>query len=146
MNDTDRLIEKSIQEYQSDPEFVAEGLALKVTEQMLELLERKGLSQTWLAESMKVSRAHISRILNTPPNMTFLTLSRIAIALGVTPDVELDSRAGRPQCTGSSAVEDAVLDNLAMSVARSGTTASLHFAVQPAKIQNREGVRVYAAS
>ena len=78
-------------EYANDPEYVAEGLAIKVTEEMLECLELKGVSQSWLADQMGVSRAHISRILNARPNMTLLTIAKIAVALGVKPDVCLDS-------------------------------------------------------
>ncbi len=80
-------------ELKNDPEFIAEALALKVTEEMLEILEEKGKSQSWLGEKMGVSRAHISKILNAPPNMTFLTLAKIAAALEVEPDILLNSGA-----------------------------------------------------
>ena len=91
----ERTLETYAQEYADDPEFVAEGLAIKVTEEMLECLEQRNLSQSWLAEQMGVSRAHISRILNARPNMTLLTISKIAVALGVQPDVCLDTEPWR---------------------------------------------------
>ncbi len=68
--DPQPMLDQYAQEYASDPEYVAEGLAIKVTEEMLECLELKGLNQTWLADQMGVSRAHVSRILNAKPNMT----------------------------------------------------------------------------
>lgn len=91
----ERTLETYAQEYANDPEFIAEGLAIKVTEEMLGCLERKNLNQSWLAEQMGVSRAHVSRILNARPNMTLLTISKIAVALGVKPDVYLDTEPWR---------------------------------------------------
>jgi transcriptional regulator with XRE-family HTH domain len=82
-------------DYSSDPEFVAEGLALKLTEEMLECLEQKNKNQSWLADQMRVSRAHVSSILNARPNMTLLTIAKIAVALGVKPDVCLDTEPWR---------------------------------------------------
>lgn len=90
-NNLDRTLERYVHEYANDPEFIAEGLAIKVTDEMLECLEQQGLSQSWLAEKMGVSRALISRILNAPPNMTLLTIAKIAVALGTTPDVCLNA-------------------------------------------------------
>jgi transcriptional regulator with XRE-family HTH domain len=89
-DDTKWTFEASLQQYENDPEFVAEGLAIGFVEEMLECLEKRGLTQSWLAEQMGVSRAHVSRILNARPNMTLLTIAKIAIALGVKPDVVLD--------------------------------------------------------
>ena len=102
--DLDRTLERYAQEYANDPEFIAEGLAVKVTEQLAVLLEEKGLTQSWLAQQMGVSRAHVSRILNAPPNMTLLTIARIAVALGVKPEVLLNAEptefpAGRNTAT-----------------------------------------------
>jgi transcriptional regulator with XRE-family HTH domain len=94
-HDSEGMLGRYTKEYASDPEFVAEGLAIKVTEEMLECLELKGLNQSWLADRMGVSRAHVSRILNAKPNMTLLTIAKIAVALNVKPDVCLDSESWR---------------------------------------------------
>ena len=96
-DDTKWTFEASLQQYENDPEFVAEGLAIGFVEDMLECLEKRGLSQSWLAEQMGVSRAHVSRILNARPNMTLLTIAKIAIALGVKPDVVLDTSKDKHQ-------------------------------------------------
>jgi transcriptional regulator with XRE-family HTH domain len=101
-NDAKLKLERYAEEYANDPEFVAEGLSMKVVELMLKLLNTKGLNQSWLAKEMGVSRAHISKILNAQPNMTFLTFSKIAIALGVEPDVDFKSKpGGQPKSTDS---------------------------------------------
>ena len=94
-HDSEGMLDRYANEYANDPEYVAEGLAIKVTEEMLECLELKGLNQSWLADQMGVSRAHVSRILNARPNMTLLTIAKIAVALNVRPEVCLDSEPWR---------------------------------------------------
>lgn len=94
-HDLNMTLERYAQDYANDPEFIAEGLSIKVIEEMLECLEQRNLSQSWLAQKMGVSRAHISRILSAPPNMTLLTIAKIAVALGVTPDVCLNAKSRR---------------------------------------------------
>lgn len=103
--DVDMTLERYAQEYANDPEFIAEGLSIKVTEEMLECLEQKNLSQSWLAQQMGVSRAHVSRILNAPPNMTLLTIAKIAVALGVRPDVCLNAESRRLSSAVPAAVD-----------------------------------------
>jgi plasmid maintenance system antidote protein VapI len=90
-HDVEFTLEKYTNEYAEDPEFIAEGLAIKITEEMLEILDNMERNQSWLAEKMDVSRSHVSRILNARPNMTLLTIAKIAIALNVKPDVCLDT-------------------------------------------------------
>jgi plasmid maintenance system antidote protein VapI len=96
-DDAESISEAFAKQYENDPEFVAEGLAISFVEDMLECLEKKDLNQSWLAEQMGVSRAHVSRILNARPNMTLLTIAKIAIALGVKPDVVLDTSKDKHQ-------------------------------------------------
>jgi len=130
-HDSEGMLERYTKEYASDPEFVAEGLAIKVTEEMLECLEQKGFNQSWLADHMGVSRAHVSRILNARPNMTLLTIAKIAVALNVKPDVCLDSESWRfnwgspmpPKACVSAAVEPALTLAPAIVSACSGTFA-----------------------
>jgi plasmid maintenance system antidote protein VapI len=96
-NEISLKLESDIQEFANDPAFMAEGLSIKIVEELLESLERKGLNQSWLAQQMGVSRAHISKILNAQPNMTLLTIAKIAVALGVEPDVSLNPKSGKKQ-------------------------------------------------
>jgi plasmid maintenance system antidote protein VapI len=127
--DPELMLDRYAREYANDPEYVAEGLAIKVTEEMLECLDLKGLNQSWLAEQMGVSRAHVSRILNARPNMTLLTIAKIAVALNVKPDVCLDSESWRlnwsnptPQKASVSAAGEVELP-LAPALASAGSGA-----------------------
>ncbi|MBI4330131.1 MAG: helix-turn-helix domain-containing protein [Chloroflexi bacterium] len=85
-------LERDIRELEKHPDFIAEGLAIGVIEEMLRILQERGLSRSWLAKQMGVSRSSVSRMMNAPPNMTLLTIARIALALGTTPDVSLNAK------------------------------------------------------
>ena len=103
----DLRLERLARDYERDPEFVAEKLSIRVIEDTLRLLEERGLSQSWLAERMGVSRAYVSRILNAPPNITLLTIARIAVALGTMPGVSLNT-ASRPTTAASGDVANSL--------------------------------------
>ena len=79
-----------IHTYANDPQAVAEGMAIDVTDECLAALATRGLTQTWLAGEMGVSRARVSHIFSAPPNFTFESLARLALALNLTPKVILD--------------------------------------------------------
>ena len=113
-----------ITNYQNDPEFIADSWAIGVTEEVLASLEQMGESQTWLATKLGVSRARVSSLLNAPPNMTFLTLAKLVVAIGEVreivfrPNGDMELRggeAGQAFVPGPSAHEDlmttAALDN-----------------------------------
>ncbi len=85
------VLDEYIEEYELEPDYVAEGLALEFIENVLEIMRAKGMSQSHLAEAVGVSRSHISRIFNAPPNLALRTIARIAIALGATPYLVLKS-------------------------------------------------------
>jgi len=105
-----RYVEREINDYERSPKFVAEGLALTVAEQVAELLQERGMNQTELAGAMGVSRSHVSSILTAPPNMTLLTLARLGIALNVVVHVGL--RATDPISVSAakpSLMEDAII-------------------------------------
>ncbi len=90
-NQNEFRLERDLKEYANDPEFIADYLAVDIIEQLLALLKKKGLTQTWLADNMGVSKAHISKLLNAPSNMTLSTIAKMATALGVNPEVKLDA-------------------------------------------------------
>ena len=56
--------------FEKDPDFVAERLALDVTEEAIQLMEEKGITRAELAELMDVSRPYATRVLHAPPNLT----------------------------------------------------------------------------
>ena len=107
-NKFEGYLDDAIKKYENDPEFIAEGLALKVTEEMLAILEKKGKNQSWLAEEMGVTRAHISKIMNARPNMTLLTIARIAVALSTKPEISINS----PAPSIATKVRASVLDDI----------------------------------
>ena len=86
----DRTLERYAIEYGTDPEFLAEGLAIHITDQLVEVLRERSISRSELARKMGVSRAHVSKILSAPPNLTLLSLCKMAAALGLNPAVTLD--------------------------------------------------------
>jgi transcriptional regulator with XRE-family HTH domain len=75
--------------YQNDPDYVAEGLAIAVTEQALGLMRNRRMTQMQLAENMGVSRGYVSRIFNAPPNLTLRSIAQLAIALGTRPQISI---------------------------------------------------------
>jgi ribosome-binding protein aMBF1 (putative translation factor) len=79
------------QKYEDDPDFIAEGLALGVTEEAAEIMERQGISRAELAARMGVSRAYVTQLLNARPNLTLRSLAQLAIALQTKLSIHLDT-------------------------------------------------------
>lgn len=77
------------EKYKDDPDFVAEGLALKVTEDAIEIMQKQGISRAELASRMGVSRAHVTQVLNAHPNLTLRSIAQLATALHTKPSVRL---------------------------------------------------------
>lgn len=81
------------QKYEKEnPEFVAEGLATETIEEVLAHLKGEK-TQQWLADKMGVHRQQVSRWLNAPTNLTYLSAARMAVALGLKPRFLLNSEA-----------------------------------------------------
>lgn len=125
----ERPLERWVLEYEHDPEFIADGLAADVIEDALRLLQEEGHTQTWLANNMGVSRAHVSRLFNAPPNLTLLSIARLGVALGVKPKVLLDSEnvyiAQFPPTGGEMAMYEDFKTDVAISRARADSSWSL---------------------
>lgn len=85
------MLEQYFVKYEKDPEFVAEGLSIGIIENALQVMKQKGISRADLAREMGVPKSQISRIFNAPPNLTLLSIARIAVALGVEPKALLDT-------------------------------------------------------
>lgn len=81
--------DSDVEQYERDPEFVAERMAIQLVEEALKLMEHEGTSRAELARRMQVKPAYVSRILNAPPNMTLRTIAELAIALNTRPHVSL---------------------------------------------------------
>lgn len=84
-------LEQWAREYGEDPEYLAEGAANEVVESALSSLAEKGKTLTWLGAEMGVSKQRVSYMLNTTPNFTFVSLFKLAKALGVKARVIFDS-------------------------------------------------------
>ena len=82
-------LDDAFSELAHDPEFVANGLALAIAEDVVQSMEDLGVSNAELARRMGVSRSYVTRVLDAPPNLTLLSISKVALALGLTPEVRL---------------------------------------------------------
>jgi len=85
------VLAKYYEKYESDPDFLAESLSIVIIENALKVMKLKGISRADLAREMGVPKSQISRIFNAPPNLTLLTIARIAVALGVEPRALLET-------------------------------------------------------
>ncbi len=80
-------MDESVRKYDQDPDYVAELVALLIMEEAVRSMEAQGITRAQLAQRMGVSRAHVSRLFNAPPNLTLESIARLAIALGMRPRV-----------------------------------------------------------
>ena len=96
--------------YRDDPDFVLEGLIIELTDQIVVSMQEQGVSRAELAERLGVSRAYITKVLNGHGNMTLRTLVRLALALGMAPEVSLvpvDAEADEKPAPAADQVEAA---------------------------------------
>ncbi|ASN68820.1 hypothetical protein 7AX3_78 [uncultured Caudovirales phage] len=68
----------------------SEELTFDVTEEILIIMEDKGITKKDLADKLGKSKAYISQLLSGSKNMTLRTLSDLCFALGVKPSVGFD--------------------------------------------------------
>lgn len=132
----DNYVSSAIANYQDDPEFVANGWAIGTAEEVLRRLETRGEPQVWLATKLGVSRARVSYLLSAQPNMTYLTVAKLAVAIGgisqivlsVNGDVEFRSEAETaPYQPSPSASEDRVISAMSGGIDAQNTTPGLVF-------------------
>ncbi len=83
------MLQRYYIKYQQNPEFLAEGLSIAIIENALKVMKQKGINRADLAREMGVPKSQVSRIFNAPPNLTLLSIARIAVALGVEPQALL---------------------------------------------------------
>ena len=76
------LLDRWVEEWDRDPDYLVEGVLLAATERICELMDKHGISRAELARRLGKSRAYVTRVLNGQPNMTLKTLTQIAVALG----------------------------------------------------------------
>ncbi len=83
------MLARCYEKYGRDPDFLAESLSIAIIENALKVMKLKGISRADLAREMGVPKSQVSRIFNAPPNLTLLSIARIAVALGVEPQALL---------------------------------------------------------
>ena len=66
---------------ENDPRFVAEEMKLAFADDLVLLLEARGLKRTELAEKLGTNRGYVTRVLNTEYNLSIETMAKIALAL-----------------------------------------------------------------
>ena len=77
------MLDKYWDVYKDDAEFIAEGLALSITEQALTIMKAQDISKSELARRMSVSRPQVSRLFKAAPNLTLVSVARLASALNM---------------------------------------------------------------
>lgn len=88
------LLDTYLDEHSDDPELIAESLAIDLMEDAVRLLQEKGISRSDLSGLMNVSRGYVTRLLNSPPNLTLMSVARLSVALNAKPYIGL--MAGEP--------------------------------------------------
>lgn len=102
---------EQIAKYQDDPEFITHGILDDVTDVLCGEMDARGISRAELARKMGVSRAYVTRFLNTPLNTRVETIVRFAQAVGLDVKVELvdksapAARSGPARSTPSTGVQ-----------------------------------------
>lgn len=81
------MIENWFQQYEGDPEFEFDLLAIDIGERIVERMEQLKMTRTELAETIGVSKARISQILSGHDNLTLKSL--VAVANGIESRIEL---------------------------------------------------------
>lgn len=103
-------LDKYVEEYEHDADYIAEGLALRLVEQAISIMGEKGISRSDLASLMGVSRSHITRMFNAPPNLTLRSVAQLAGALGVKAELKftLPSSATREESAAATQKDEEV--------------------------------------
>ena len=86
------LLDTYLDEHSDDPELIAESLAIDLMEDAIRLLQEKGISRSDLSGLMNVSRGYVTRLLNSPPNLTLMSVARLSVALNAKPYIGLMAR------------------------------------------------------
>ncbi len=89
---TPGLLDTYLDEHSDDPELIAESLAIDLMEDAVRLLQEKDISRSDLSGLMNVSRGYVTRLLNSPPNLTLMSVARLSVALNAKPYIGLMAR------------------------------------------------------
>lgn len=76
-----------IDKYKDDPEYIAEGMLLEISEQFLGAMESQGINRSQLAEKLGCSNAYVTKLFNGSENLTIKKAVQIANVLGAMLDI-----------------------------------------------------------
>ena len=92
MKNTEKWFGELLDFYKDDFEFRLEELVFELTEQISQKLKEKKISRKKFAETLEISPAAVSKILNGNPNFTIRTLLTMADALKTDLSVEFKEK------------------------------------------------------
>ena len=81
------MIDSWIKQYEGDPDFEFDLLAIDIGERIVERMEQLSINRTELAAKIGVSKARISQILRGHDNLTLKSL--VAVAIGLESRIEI---------------------------------------------------------
>ena len=84
MSDVAKWIRQDLEELQDDPEFLTEGLLLRVNIAICKLMNDEGVTRAELARRLKWRRSAVTKMLEGNHNISIGRLMRVAVALGYT--------------------------------------------------------------
>lgn len=91
---TEEWFQGLVDKYKDDLDYIAEGVLIDVTEQIIVQLESKKLTRTQLAQKLNCSNAYVTKLLNGSENLTLKKLVHIAQVL----DCNIDFAFVPKQC------------------------------------------------
>ncbi len=77
-------------EVEKTPEFISEEIAFKIALEINKQLENVGMTKKEFAKSLGVSKPYVSQILQGENNMTILSICKIAVTLGLQPEISFN--------------------------------------------------------
>ena len=83
------MFQQQLATLMTKPSFMTEQLLLEINEQFCRIMNEQSISRSELADRIGVKRQFITRILNGNPNITLLTLVKVATALNAKIGFEL---------------------------------------------------------
>ncbi len=89
-------IEAGHREGMKDPEYVADWLSLQLSAKLASIIVREGVTRRSIAQKLGVSPAYVSKVLGGHPNMTILSMTKFAMALGLRPTITFEKADASP--------------------------------------------------
>ncbi|MCZ7555454.1 MAG: helix-turn-helix transcriptional regulator [Bacteroidia bacterium] len=85
--------------FEKDPEFHAGVLRLSFYEDVLRIMEEKGINRSELAARLGCSKAYITKLFSDSTNVTIQTMAKISFALDCELSITMNSKEKKSGCT-----------------------------------------------